>query len=713
MNRAAIIVAAVLALVGLASTATAQTDPDTPTTTFNGSLDLQLIDQSFDLEPNGTIVLTYRVTGDIEAITQLVSATTTTTTAPATSVPADPATPDDPENPPPEVTARVINYRALGSPAELDGILGPDPQQARLPPFIDGVDIFDIGSSTTLISPSEAVLELSVPTDTDISIAERLEFNDDGIHPIVVQLRIDDQVIARHGTVVERRSNSDSTPPSVDLSLFGAIEDPGPSGSDAEYADAVAEFSGLVADAEAIEAPLTLAVPPSVVLESVDSGAVDGDDPMLLADDVLLAAPATPFDVSSAVAIDRVDAFTRQLVLGENLVADAIGQKPTREIWPATSELSAPAAQTLRDLGVRFLAMPGDVYQATIASDPTAPVPSVDRFIQLPLPDGGEMPTLLLDEDLGAALTPDATDAILAAMTSTEWSIETIASLRLEQIAAPTDERLDERSHLIAVPGLGAFDPRLIVELERLSTTTDAIRFSSARDLTSNTATVDTGDDPQLPDVAGPSLEPRLQRLNDVSDQLAPVASMLPDGDPRPSEWAQRLDSFVSTAFDEESVDAELEQLVAEAQAIRAGVVAPEPFTFTLTGREGSIDIRIGNELDEPVDVVVRLTSPRLDFPDGDIAVTLEPNDVTVVPVPVAARSNGTSPVMVDILTPSLDPLTDSVTLTSRSTAFTGLGLVLTAGFLLILATWWFSHWRTRRRTSSANTPAPEPVDAE
>ena len=707
MKRAAIIVTAVLALIGIASTATAQTDPDSPAAPLDGTLELHLVDQSFDLAPNGTIELTYRVTGDLETVAQL---------APAPLAPSetpDSTTPDEAEPPPPALTARVINYRALGSPDELAGILGPDPQPARLPPFIDGVDIFDIRSSTTLISPSEAVLELSIPTDTDISIAERLEFNDDGVHPIVVQLRVDDRVVARHGTVVERRSNTDSTPPPVDLSLFGAIEDPGPSGTDAEYSAAVKGFSGLVADAEAVEAPLTLAVPPSVVLESVDSGAVDADDPTLLADDVLLAAPATPFDVSSAVAIDRVDVFTRQLVLGEDLVADAIGQKPTREIWPATSELSAPAAQTLRELGVRFLAMPADVYQETIATDPTAPVPSVDRFIQLPLPGGGEMPTLLLDENLGSALTADATGAILAAMTSTEWSVETIATLRLEQVAAPSDERLDDRSHLIAVPGLGPFDPQLIVELERLSTTTEAIRFSSARDLTSHTATVDTGDEPQLPEVAGPSLEARLQRLNDVSDQLAPVASMLPVGDPRPGAWAQRLDSFVSTAFDEESVDAELDELVAEAQAIRAGVIAPEPFTFTLTGREGSIDIRVGNELDEPVDVVVRLTSPRLDFPDGDVTVTLEPNDVTVVPVPVAARSNGTSPVMVEILTPSLDPLTDSVTLTSRSTAFTGLGLVLTAGFLLILATWWFSHWRARRRSTSTDTPAPEPVGTE
>lgn len=54
------------------------------------------------------------------------------------------------------------------------------------------------------------------------------------------------------------------------------------------------------------------------------------------------------------------------------------------------------------------------------------------------------------------------------------------------------------------------------------------------------------------------------------------------------------------TAFDDADIDAQLEELTDEAARIRSGVVAPEPFTFTLTGHEEQrIDIRIGNTLDE------------------------------------------------------------------------------------------------------------------
>ena len=77
------------------------------------------------------------------------------------------------------------------------------------------------------------------------------------------------------------------------------------------------------------------------------------------------------------------------------------------------------------------------------------------------------------------------------------------------------------------------------------------------------------------------------------------------------------------------------------------------------------------------------------------------------------ARSNGTSPVTVEVLTPppTSVPLTEPVTLTSRVNALTGLGQVLTAALFLILLTWWFSHWRARRRENAADEP--ESVEAE
>ena len=109
--------------------------------------------------------------------------------------------------------------------------------------------------------------------------------------------------------------------------------------------------------------------------------------------------------------------------------------------------------------------------------------------------------------------------------------------------------------------------------------------------------------------------------------------------------------------------------------------------------------------------MVLRFSSPKLSFPDstpppgdpeatdvGDHAVTLRPNDETSVVIPVRAKSNGTSPITVEVLTPAGERIGEPATIISRVSAFTGLGQVLTAGFLLVLLTWWFAHWRSRRR---------------
>ena len=70
------------------------------------------------------------------------------------------------------------------------------------------------------------------------------------------------------------------------------------------------------------------------------------------------------------------------------------------------------------------------------------------------------------------------------------------------------------------------------------------------------------------------------------------------------------------------------------------------------------------------------------------------------VVVPVEARANGTSAVEVELLTPLGEVLGEPVRLTSRVNALTGLGQVLTGGLILVLLTWWFTHWRSRRRAA-------------
>ena len=169
------------------------------------------------------------------------------------------------------------------------------------------------------------------------------------------------------------------------------------------------------------------------------------------------------------------------------------------------------------------------------------------------------------------------------------------------------------------------------------------------------------------------------------------------------SSWRAELDSLLSTALDDAEVDEVLVRIAAETEAVRAQVELPRPFTFTLTGRSSPLRLNLRNNADEPLQVVVSPRSPKLTFPSGDQLVRLEPGGVTEVVIPVESRTNGTSSLEIAVLTPvfavEIDP---PVVLTARVNALTGLGQVVTGGAILVLVTWWYGHFRRRRRSRLA-----------
>ncbi len=307
-------------------------------------------------------------------------------------------------------------------------------------------------------------------------------------------------------------------------------------------------------------------------------------------------------------------------------------------------------------------------------------------------------------------LTETNADEILTSSTPIEWAVGAVTSMLVDDLGRPPLER----SRVLSTPDLAAPDARLVAGLESIAATTPSIEFVAASTLTGTTDAQTARGEPvvvTLPDTAGPSLAARVELIDSTALSAASAGSMLPPDDPRPDRWAIMLSALLSTAIDDDQAAAVAAQVQAEADAIRGAVVPPQPFKFTLTGRSGDIEVQVGNTSAEPLDVVLRFSSPKLSFPEstpppndpdatdvGDHAVTLRPNDETSVVVPVRAKSNGTSPITVEVLTPAGERIGEPATIISRVSAFTGLGQVLTGAFLLVLLTWWFAHWRSRRR---------------
>ena len=92
------------------------------------------------------------------------------------------------------------------------------------------------------------------------------------------------------------------------------------------------------------------------------------------------------------------------------------------------------------------------------------------------------------------------------------------------------------------------------------------------------------------------------------------------------------------------------------------------------------------------------------------------PPGTTTLDVPVRVRTSGAFTLDVEVTSPDESIVLDTSTFDIRSTAISGVGLVLSVGAGLFLAVWWAKHWRSARRSrhlmpasSAADPTAPAP----
>jgi hypothetical protein len=129
-------------------------------------------------------------------------------------------------------------------------------------------------------------------------------------------------------------------------------------------------------------------------------------------------------------------------------------------------------------------------------------------------------------------------------------------------------------------------------------------------------------------------------------------------------------------------------------------VVVPETFTLTLAARDGTIPLTLGNQSGLPLRVVIRLRSQKLEFPEGESISLLLTEPSTRIDIPVRARTSGDFPLQIDVLTPDGQQRLAMSRYTVRSTAVSGVGLVLSVGAGAFLVVWWARHWHRTRRSA-------------
>lgn len=128
----------------------------------------------------------------------------------------------------------------------------------------------------------------------------------------------------------------------------------------------------------------------------------------------------------------------------------------------------------------------------------------------------------------------------------------------------------------------------------------------------------------------------------------------------------------------------------------------PASRSITLTAREGEIPVTILNETGYPVHVQVRLSSDQLRFPGGSRAA-VQSVDLThrntTARFRVQARTSGSFPIRIELVSPDGHLTVGTSRFVVRSTAASGVGVVLSLGAACFLLVWWARHaMRARQR---------------
>ena len=526
-----------------------------------------------------------------------------------------------------------------------------------------------------------------------------LHLPDPGLHPISVQVRTTDgRTLARDITFIERVADEAERPlrhQPFGISVIASLADPGPEPDRLALVEARSRLVEIAQLGEALPGGLTVAIPPVIAAELTDDDL--GDRVRLaLRGSEILAAPRLSFDPSSAVAAGEADAFTRELRAGEDVLAGAFADTTvSRSAWLWNDPLSLAGGALLRDLGIPLLVVPFEEY---FRLENALPVeftdPSLLHTVVLP---GEATMAVAMIHPVSELLTPDLIDP----RSPTAIAVEVVATLMATRLQLPDAPRVA----VLSTPWLDVPDADVIAAIARLVDDHPDVRIRPLSFVPSSTDAMFVNGrrrDVGLPMSAGPDIGERSRLIAHTRELAASYGSMLPDDDPRHARWDDELDRLLSTWFTDPEVVERIDDVSTEIVQIADMIHPPEGYTFTLTGVSSELTLRITNTGSTALRVQLRPDAPKLAFPDNTKDVVLAPgtNNITM---PVTVLSNGNFPVTIDVLTPYDErPVVDPIMLRARATALTGLGQVLTGGALLVLASWWYSHFRSRRRLRSA-----------
>lgn len=397
----------------------------------------------------------------------------------------------------------------------------------------------------------------------------------------------------------------------------------------------------------------------------------------------LLSVPYLPVPVASLIDEGLGGLIAPMVDRGDALLADRLAAQPARRAWTGPGSVGAEGGRLLAELGFDVVVVAAAA--ATTEDDPSASVDAGPR----PVEGAGTLAGLVVDPGLSDDLAAAAGEGVDAGHVA-------LADLLLRSTEEDDDDGADAPTVLVR-PGDLAEDSVLARLLVLLDDPAAPVRVGGL-DLLD--VLVDRGVEPlDTTAAAEPDLGGIAERVLAVAGQLESYQALVGPQSSRADDLRLQVATALATTTPTPRRDAAMDTVEEVLGGAFGGVRLGGERNLNLTSRRGTLPVTVENANPFPVDVVIRTTSDRLRFPEGEhLPVTVEAGDAVRVDVPVEALATGSVPVSVELRTPDDIVRLDGRQLNVRSTAISGVGLLLSVGALTVLVVWWVRSWRRTSR---------------
>jgi hypothetical protein len=545
-------------------------------------------------------------------------------------------------------------------------------------------------SGTVVVSVATRDLQSTTPADPERPTVRVGE----GVFPVTIALLDGRTTIQQLLTYLVRLPVSKQFSPlgvAVVLPLGGApaLQPDGTVALDEATKDAVLSSSSVLSAHK--DVPLTIAATPETV-DALDPASIEtvktalGDRPLTL-------SPYVRLHPTEWVDTGLDNELGQQFDRGTQSLNAAL-RAPATSVYVADDQLTSEAARFLHARGVTSMVVPDDALSGL-------DVRVFNRTLTQPF--------VLRDSN---GITAVAADAGLAAhVGSTGDPVIDANHLVADLSVLYFDDPPDQRAATFVLPEDRPVDSRFLdALLSALSPSVNRILkpitlpalFSSVP-VVSTRGEVDSTGSPltrSLQPKPSGDLSSFARRLGSTNEELSSYRTMAVAPNPRPDDFERRALVAGANGLSDQQRTSYLEGASNAVHGELDKIQAPPRQTINFTARDGVVSLTFKLATGYPVMVDLFLQGDKLEFPgheNGHIPLTLT-DEATRVPINVRTRASGDSALDVTLQTPDGGLVIDRTRVTVRSTAFSGLGVVLSFSAGTFLALWWGRHIVVARR---------------